>query len=346
MNIRNEIEIIKNWNPNSSLLVTIDCTTFNQEEYISQAIEGFLIQKTNFPFEIRIHDDASTDNTSNIIREYERKYPNLIYPIYQTENQYSKKNISIWADITFPKAKGKYIAICEGDDYWTDPLKLQKQVDFLEANEDYGLVYTNAAIYIQESDTFTKPFSSHFEEIPSSGNIFHHLLIKNCIQTPTVLARKKNLMEAVACMEDSINMFKMGDYPMWLEIARNSKIKYLNEITAVYRRSANSASSYYDIGKRYDFLQSSYDLQFYFCKKYNVLDVQEKVQIEYNRFLCHRAFDLEEKITDKNILRSFNPISIRDRLIKVSLQSNFISFFIRIFFKMVAVYKKHKNEGF
>jgi glycosyltransferase involved in cell wall biosynthesis len=322
-------------------IVSICMITYNHEKYISQAIESILLQRCNFKIEIVIGEDCSIDNTRLICSEYAAKHPQIkLLP--------SASNLGIIPNFirTLQAGIGKYIAICEGDDYWTDPYKLQKQVDFLEANEDFGLIYTDAAIYIQESNTFNKSFSAYFEEIPSSGNIFHHLLLRNCIQTLTVVARKTSLMEAVAYLGDSINMFKMGDYPMWLEIARNSKIKYLNDITAVYRKSANSASSYYDIGKRYDFLQSCYDMQFYFCKKYNILDVQKKVQIEYNRFLCHRAFDLKEKITDKNILQSFDPISIRDRLIKISLESDFINFFVRILLKMVAVYKKRKNKRF
>ena len=110
-------------------IVSICCITLHHEKYIRDAIEGFLMQKTSFPIEILIHDDASTDDTANIIREYEEKFPNIIKPIYQTENQYSK-GISISATYQFPRALGKYIALCEGDDYWTDPLKLQKQVDF------------------------------------------------------------------------------------------------------------------------------------------------------------------------------------------------------------------------
>ena len=129
---------------NSLPLVSILCDTFNHEKYISQALDGFIMQQTSFPFEIIVHDDASTDNTAQIIREYELKYPDLFVPIYQTENQFSKPEVNIWTDITFPKARGKYIALCEGDDYWTDPLKLQKQVDFLEENPEYGMVHTDA----------------------------------------------------------------------------------------------------------------------------------------------------------------------------------------------------------
>ena len=116
-------------------LVSIICTTYNHGPFIRQCLDGFMMQKTNFTFEVLIHDDASTDNTAEIIREYEDKYPDIIKPIYQTENQY-QKGVKIGITYLYPRAKGKYIAECEGDDYWTDPLKLQKQVDFLENNPD------------------------------------------------------------------------------------------------------------------------------------------------------------------------------------------------------------------
>lgn len=118
-------------------LVSICCQTYNHVSYIRDCIEGFLLQKTSFPIEILIHDDASVDGTADIIREYEIKYPKLIYPIYQTENQYSKG--ARVPSINYRRSKGKYIAFCEGDDYWTDPLKLQKQIEFLESHSEYGV---------------------------------------------------------------------------------------------------------------------------------------------------------------------------------------------------------------
>lgn len=121
------------------ILVSICCITYNHQSYIKESIEGFLMQKTNFSFEIIIHDDASTDRTPEIIKDYEKKHPDLIKPIYQTENQYSKGREVF--SFTLEKARGKYIAICEGDDYWTVPYKLQKQVDFLEAHPEYSACY-------------------------------------------------------------------------------------------------------------------------------------------------------------------------------------------------------------
>lgn len=125
----------KNFDDNS-IVVSISCITYNHAPYIRQCIDGFLMQQTNFAFEVLIHDDASTDGTTEIIKEYEAKYPEIIKPIYEEENQWVKGRRGS-AVFNFPRAKGKYIALCEGDDYWTDPLKLQKQVDFLEDNPNY-----------------------------------------------------------------------------------------------------------------------------------------------------------------------------------------------------------------
>ena len=115
----------------SNVEVSIICNTYNHEKYIRDTIEGFLMQKTNFSYEILIHDDASTDRTPEIIREYEMKYPEIIKPIYQTENKYSK-GINIMDLYQRPRVSGRYIALCEGDDYWIDKNKLQKQFDALE----------------------------------------------------------------------------------------------------------------------------------------------------------------------------------------------------------------------
>lgn len=138
INITQE-QIMQNWQVKNAdkPLLSIRCTAYNHENFIAQALEGFLMQKTNFPFEIVVHDDASSDNTANIIREYEKKYPLIIKAIYETENQYSKHDGSL-ARIMNEATKGKYIAFCEGDDYWIDENKLQMQVDFLEANSEYS----------------------------------------------------------------------------------------------------------------------------------------------------------------------------------------------------------------
>lgn len=137
-------------------IVSISCITYNHEPFIRECLDGFLMQETNFPFEVLIHDDASTDKTAEIIRSYETKYPDIIKPIYQTENQWSKGIRGINIRFNFNRAQGKYIALCEGDDYWTDPLKLQKQVDFLEENPEYVMTGHDAFIINEKGQKVSK----------------------------------------------------------------------------------------------------------------------------------------------------------------------------------------------
>ena len=134
---------------NKPIMVSICCLTYNHAPYIRECLDGFLKQQVNFPMEIIVHDDASTDGTQDILREYKEKYPDLFHLILQTENQYSKgRNIIV--DYLFREIKGEYFAFCEGDDYWTDSHKLQKQVDFLETHSDYSLCCHLTPVYLQK----------------------------------------------------------------------------------------------------------------------------------------------------------------------------------------------------
>lgn len=122
-------------------LASISCMTYNHAPFIRQCLDSLLMQQANFPFEIVLHDDASTDGTREIVEEYVSKYPDIIFPYYQNENQYSKGLRGLPSRYNYPRCRGKYIAICEGDDYWVDPMKLKQQVDFLETHEDYVLTF-------------------------------------------------------------------------------------------------------------------------------------------------------------------------------------------------------------
>lgn len=131
------------WPEDTIPVLSICCAAYNHESFIRDCLDGFLKQETTFPVEILIHDDASTDRTADIIREYEAKHPQVVLPVYETENQYSKGTGDLFG---LKRTRGQYIAICEGDDYWTDPAKLEKQVDFLDRNPDYVICYHDARI--------------------------------------------------------------------------------------------------------------------------------------------------------------------------------------------------------
>ncbi len=146
----------------SKPMVSVWCLAYNHEKYIKEALESFVSQKTNFSYEVLINDDVSKDRTREIIQEYADRYPDIIKPIFQTENQYSK-GVRIFTEILLPKSEGKYFAMCEGDDYWTDPHKLQKQVDYMEAHPECSMCIHNSA-YVKENGEFLEDHIVSAEE--------------------------------------------------------------------------------------------------------------------------------------------------------------------------------------
>jgi len=209
-------------------LVTIACTTYNHEKYIGQTIDAFLAQRTTFPVEIIINDDASTDNTPRIIREYAENHPGLIVPIFQAENQYSQGR-KPFIELVLPRARGTYIALCEGDDYWTDQAKLQKQVDFLEANPDYVMCYHNAKI-VDEHGAMVNS-----SKLPDD--------LKRDL-SPEELIRGAMILTLTLCFRNIIKevpeeLFKVynGDKFFTSLLGRHGRGKYMDDITdAVYRK--------------------------------------------------------------------------------------------------------------
>lgn len=261
---------------NSSVpLVSICCLAYNQENYIRQSIEGLLMQRTSFPYEIIIHDDASTDRTANIINEYVAEFPQIIKPIFQKVNKYSVYGISFQYEYVYTKAKGKYIAMCAGDDYWIDPLKLQKQVDFLEANLEYGLVHTRSAIYQQEEKCF-KGIRGY------EVNDFESLLTENTISALTVCIRKELLFEYLnEVIPQNRPTWSAEDFPTWLWVVQHSKMKYMEDITSVYRALRNSISHVEDDYKRLKFSEGIYDIVDYFISKHPKVKNEKKIRARY-----------------------------------------------------------------
>lgn len=210
-----------------SIKVSIICNTFNHGKYIEDAIKGFVNQKTHFKYEICIHDDASTDHTKDIILKYEKLYPELIHAIIQTENQYSK-GISVNA-INSSRARGEYIAFCEGDDYWIDPYKLQKQVNMFEKYPDCALVLHGSYImnarnkYAKKTWLFT--------------NVERKLNIEEVLNSRGIIAAHNSFMfrKSDKPFPDFFRNLGVLDTMSCIYFALNHSVYYIPEIMSVYR---------------------------------------------------------------------------------------------------------------
>lgn len=198
--------------------------TYNQEQFIAQTIESILMQETNFNYQLVIGEDASTDTTLAICQSYATRFPEkvLLLP--------AEKNMGLIANFmrTLKECVGTYIAICDGDDYWTDVLKLQKQVDWLEGHQEYKMVYTLKKDLLpdgtfEKSAQLIKPVTTGFED----------LVLDNYIPSVTVLFKNKTLEQSPP---DWIVNFPYGDWPLYLwTLADGGKIYFMDEVTAAYR---------------------------------------------------------------------------------------------------------------
>lgn len=262
-----------------SPLVSIKCLVYNHGQYLRQCLDGFIMQKTNFAFEAIVHDDASTDNSAEIIREYAEKYPDIIKPIYETENQYLKRDGSlgrIMNEAIHPDAK--YIAICEGDDYWIDPLKLQKQVDYMENNPHCSLVHTGFKFYYQNENKFLtfKQKCSNYDTLTLEDKV-----LGGYIQTCTVLYK---VCDMVKIRENNDFLFSgyflMGDFQTWYELLKIGYIHYLPDETSVYRKNDGSATRPESASKYYRFRLSSAEARYY-------VSIRDKLSVKTQQ-ICER----------------------------------------------------------
>ncbi len=231
---------MKNRNLNDNILISISCLTYNHSRFLTKCLEGFISQITSFKFEIIIHDDASTDGTKEIIEQYQSKFPDVIFPQYQIENQYSKGVRVFMPKYNFPRCRGKYIALCEGDDYWTDPYKLQKQVDFLEANSEYSLVFHKTKAHQKGQLVEDNVIENRFDKVLDKSNILTTDLLRigNFIHTCSVVFRRDKLL-----IPKEMNFSPVGDYILFISLSQQGKIKRLEEEMAVYRKGSGSYSS-------------------------------------------------------------------------------------------------------
>lgn len=210
--------------------VSVICTAYNQETYIRDALESFIRQKTNFDYEVIVHDDASTDRTAEIIAEYARKYPDLIKPIFQKENQYSQ-GINMELKHILPQVKGQYIALCEGDDYWIDENKLQLQVDFLDQNPGYSACVHNSYELNMTTNKQTVMYGCEDCDIQAGqiikdGNSEYY-------QTASLMYRTEYMHDVPEFLQEYFLDYLLGIY-----LSLKAPIRFMGRIMSVYRFAA------------------------------------------------------------------------------------------------------------
>ena len=230
--------------------VSVFCTAYNHEEYIREALDSFVNQKTDFAFEVLVNDDCSTDGTAAIIEDYARRYPDIIRPFIQKENLFCKGVAYLYSTVFFPNARGKYVAYCEGDDKWCDMTKLQQQVDFLEANPDYSGCVHNTMLHYCGGDQQDAPLLSAkggdcdigFETVIKGMNHSFH--------TSSIMARREYIVSPpdfyYAAAEHGFTDYAIG---LWLTM--NGKVRFIDKVMSVYRISSNPAAWSAELSRHY-----------------------------------------------------------------------------------------------
>lgn len=298
---KTEKEIMQNWQGDiNNPLVSIVCITYNHEKYISQAIDSFLMQETDFPFEIVIGEDCSPDNTREILNKYIEKYPNIVKAILRNKNIGMNENF----DNTFNQSKGIFIALCEGDDYWIDKSKIYKQVQYLKDKEDCYLIFTPAKqIQNGKKDFIRNQYNNkHINKINTKwvikkGGGFY--------PTCSVMIRK----ELFDNLPNWFYKHSTGDYPLAILASLKGRIGYLNDCTSIYRSQPNSISHIKESNEKIE-QKCKNNIQFFeMLRNDNIIDeklkkemIKKEIYIRISKSKKWNTIDLF-KIGFKNILK-------------------------------------------
>lgn len=275
--------------------VSISCTVYNHEKFLVKTLEGFLKQKTNFAFEVLIHDDASTDGSVKIIKEYAEKYPNIIKPYYQKENQYSKKN-GIIGKIQIERALGKYIAICEGDDYWIDPNKLQIQVDYLDAHDECTFC-CHSGIFVDESGNRLPGLFREFSEnciVPTNQVIRRWLC-----PTASIVYRKATKQTSDF---PPLVTAPCGDYPLAVNMALHGTVYYIDRPMCAYRKNSGSVSAAWDRKK-----EVRHSVNSHFIEMIDEIDTYSHYQYHDDFLVMRNARELINLLIERKYVEALKP---------------------------------------
>lgn len=266
-------------------MVSVCMITYNHEAFIREAIEGVLMQQTSFPIELVIGEDFSTDRTRAICEDYAENHPEIIRLLP------SEKNLGMMPNFirTLQAGTGKYISLCEGDDYWTDPMKLQKQVAILENDPETGLCYTDVDFYYQETGKFAR---SVFENgIKKRYTDYLDFLINMGYLAPLTWVFRRDVFDTFELGEPTD-----GSFVMMLEFLRKSKVYYINEVTGVYRKHSNGISQRGSDYRSYQQWKGVFETQKMYISKYEV-DEKSRIKILSQGYfmLLYEAVKFDDK---------------------------------------------------
>lgn len=322
------------------IMVSVICTVYNHEKYLRKCLDGFVVQKTNFKFEVLIHDDASTDGSADIIREYEKKYPEIFKPIYQTENQYSK-GIKVSQTFLYPLIRGKYLAFCEGDDYWCDENKLQKQFDVMENHPDCSICVHRVSLL--ENGIVLDKFIPDFkiDDNIIDNNMYIKLMMGGyyyLFQTSSYFIRM-SLFDYKNKPEFWVNS-DVGDVPMILYCVSKGDLYYIDEVMSCYRNDSigswtntvlKNASKMLEHTKKTLELFNSYDKYLDYKYTNNIKKIEEKIEFKISLYENNSKESLKKKYRP-----FFNKLSNKEKTFVV----------LNAYFpQLMKLYKKSKDKN-
>ena len=268
--------------------VSVLCAAYNHEEYLRQTLDSFLNQKTDFPFEVLVNDDASTDSTGDIIREYAARYPEIIRPFYQKENLYSRR-INLYDVVFFPACRGEYIAVCEGDDYWNDPEKLQLQVDWLDAHPEYSACVHNSigrftdqpdkVLFAQDGDR-----DIPFEQVVQGMSHAYH--------TSSILARREFILNPPDYRDVAYHQGYFTDYAVGVRLGLSGKVRFLDRCMSVYRIGSNPSAWSKGVGQEYHKLKRFVSGEIAMLKTVRQHPLTEAQEAAIDQVLLEREYEL------------------------------------------------------
>lgn len=268
--------------------VSVLCAAYNHEEYLRQTLDSFLNQKTDFPFEVLVNDDASTDSTGDIIREYAARYPEIIRPFYQKENLYSRR-INLYDVVFFPACRGEYIAVCEGDDYWNDPEKLQLQVNWLDAHPEYSACVHNSigrftdqpdkVLFAQDGDR-----DIPFEQVVQGMSHAYH--------TSSILARREFILNPPDYRDVAYHQGYFTDYAVGVRLGLSGKVRFLDRCMSVYRIGSNPSAWSRGVGQEYHKLKRFVSGEIAMLKTVKQHPLTEAQEAAIDQVLLEREYEL------------------------------------------------------